>query len=41
MVEVRFHRLATREYIEAFDTYAQISSELAASFKTQIGPGRD
>ncbi len=34
--EVRFHRLAMREYVEAFDIYAHISSELANAFENEI-----
>jgi plasmid stabilization system protein ParE len=33
---VRFHRLALREYLEAFDKYASISLELAQSYKNEI-----
>ena len=35
-ITVRFHRLATEEYLKAFDKYALISLELAQSFKDEI-----
>ena len=38
---VRFHRLATREYLNVFDKYALISEELAQSFKSEIDKAVD
>src|SRR5437763_6021696 len=33
---VHFHRLATQEYLKAYDRYALISPELGDSFKAEI-----
>ena len=35
-VAVRFHRLAINEYLKAYDRYAQVSVDLANSFKEKI-----
>jgi plasmid stabilization system protein ParE len=38
---VHFHRLAAREYLDSFDKYAEISPELAQSFKKEIDKAVD